>query len=167
MTKVYIVTSGTYSDYTIDRVFLDKEKAERYIKLCDNHYWDTPQIEEFETDDDKSIDEIKYVRGVYAKNQGSNFRGKEMDVSIMRSNNLDDKEQNIKRNWFHKSYSGGYSLTIQRVIHGDFDEEKIIKKYEKALYDMMAQIEYLMSTGWDERMIEEWFEEKSDEYTQD
>ena len=30
--KVYIVTSGTYSDYMIQKIFLDKDKAEEYRK---------------------------------------------------------------------------------------------------------------------------------------
>lgn len=29
--KVYVVTSGAYSDYTIQRIFLDKKKAEYWV----------------------------------------------------------------------------------------------------------------------------------------
>ena len=36
MNKVYIVTSGTYSDYAIEKVFDNREDAERYICLHDN-----------------------------------------------------------------------------------------------------------------------------------
>ena len=32
MKKIYIVTSGEYSDYGIDAVFTDKEPAEKFIK---------------------------------------------------------------------------------------------------------------------------------------
>lgn len=163
MTKAYIVTSGSYSDYTIERVFLDKEKAEKYIKLCDNAF-DEPVIEEYDTDDNKIIDEIVYVEGRHYKNQKSSFKNKEMDVSIKRTNSLDDDPCEIKRNWFNKNYDGSYSLSIRRVLNGNFDEEKIIKKYEKVLYDLMAQVEYLITTGWDVRMIQEWFNQKSDEY---
>ena len=28
---IYVVTSGSYSDYGIDKVFLSKEKAESYV----------------------------------------------------------------------------------------------------------------------------------------
>ena len=31
--KVYVVTSGCYSDYGIDEIFLDKKLAELYIDL--------------------------------------------------------------------------------------------------------------------------------------
>src|SRR3990167_10395534 len=49
MNKVYVVTSGQYSDYGIKAVFSTKEKAEEYIKLSTD-----PDInnllEEFELD---------------------------------------------------------------------------------------------------------------------
>ena len=44
MTKIYIVTYGEYSDYSIEAVFLNKEHAEEYIKTCDRK-WDQPEIE--------------------------------------------------------------------------------------------------------------------------
>ena len=115
MSKAYIVTSGSYSDYSIERVFLNKEKAERYIELCDNH-WDTPVIEEYDIDDNNSIDEIVYVEGKHCKSKNLIFKNKEMDVSIKRTNSLDDELQKIKRNWFYKYFDGSYSLTIRRVL---------------------------------------------------
>lgn len=33
MNKIYIVTTGEYSDYRIVKVFLDKEKAEKYAEV--------------------------------------------------------------------------------------------------------------------------------------
>ena len=32
-TKIYIVTSGCYSDYSIEAVFLDKKKARRFVAI--------------------------------------------------------------------------------------------------------------------------------------
>lgn len=46
--NVYIVTSGCYSDYTIDAVFTDKKKAEMY---CAMHPSNDQEIEEWETED--------------------------------------------------------------------------------------------------------------------
>lgn len=43
--KVYVVTSGIYSEYHIVRVFLDREEAEKYCNVrCDM------EIEEFDTE---------------------------------------------------------------------------------------------------------------------
>ena len=41
MNKVYVVTSGVYSDYGIDCVFDNLEDAERYIFMCkkDDEYY--------------------------------------------------------------------------------------------------------------------------------
>lgn len=51
--KVYIVTSGEYSDYHIECVFSTIEKAKKYI---DTHSNDTVNIEEYELDTYKKPD---------------------------------------------------------------------------------------------------------------
>ena len=62
MDKVYIVTSGDYSDYHIERVFQSKEKAEAYVRARNN----LPGIETFEYSDD-CINKLtvtgKFLRG--------------------------------------------------------------------------------------------------------
>ena len=48
MNKVYIVTSGAYSDYSIEEVFDNREDAEKYICLYNNDgYWNM-RIEEYD-----------------------------------------------------------------------------------------------------------------------
>lgn len=52
---VYVVTSGKYSDYGIEAVFLDKEKAEQYVEIANvGEYdpYDESRIEEYESDQD-------------------------------------------------------------------------------------------------------------------
>lgn len=53
--KIYIVTSGCYSDYGIDAVFLDEKEAEKYIatKNKEDAWHDNYDIEEYETQDGK------------------------------------------------------------------------------------------------------------------
>ena len=46
--KIYIVTSGIYSDYCIRRVFTNKEKAEEYREWLH----DSNEVEEYDTSDD-------------------------------------------------------------------------------------------------------------------
>lgn len=58
--KIYIVTSGCYSDYGIDAVFLSKEKAEFYAKHCAIKE-DYPEVEEYETSDNDIIVEEKVI----------------------------------------------------------------------------------------------------------
>lgn len=52
--EIYVVTSGVYSDYNIDAVFLDKKKAEYFAKF---HTYGEGRIEVFESmDNDYEID---------------------------------------------------------------------------------------------------------------
>lgn len=57
--KVYLVTSGEYSDYHVDQVFLDEDKAKHWVAAqVDNagdHYYDEYCIDEVETADE-SVD---------------------------------------------------------------------------------------------------------------
>lgn len=46
--KVYVITTGEYSDRQIERIFMNKEKAEKYEDLCGNGCL----LEEYETSDD-------------------------------------------------------------------------------------------------------------------
>ena len=51
--KVYIVTSGIYSDYCINRVYIDKNKANEYAEWLAN---DHVTVEEYDISDDDAIE---------------------------------------------------------------------------------------------------------------
>lgn len=68
--KVYLVTSGEYSDYHVDQVFLDEDKAKHWVAAqVDNagsHYHDEYYIDEVETADE-SVDcalKINYLYNI-------------------------------------------------------------------------------------------------------
>ena len=50
MSKVYIVTSGEYSDYGIDRVFSTEEKAKEWVDVITSMYGGNYNIEQYELD---------------------------------------------------------------------------------------------------------------------
>ena len=50
MNKVFIVTSGEYSDYGIDRVFSSVEKAKEWVKVVTSMYGGNYNIEPYELD---------------------------------------------------------------------------------------------------------------------
>lgn len=52
--KVYIVTRGSYSDYHIEKVFINKEQAESFVQLCNYHKdaYDLMEIEEWDAEDE-------------------------------------------------------------------------------------------------------------------
>lgn len=147
--KVYVVTSGSYSDYSINRVFLDKEKAEKYVDMCEDS-----EIEEYETDDDKEINEIKYVRIYYGvePNQLPKYQ-----FHLIKTNTLDKSEENIKHTSYFCYSSNRESLSICRIIKQlNYNEEDLKNKYEKVCQDLYAQIKYQKSQGWDRDMINKW-----------
>jgi hypothetical protein len=162
--KVYIVTRGEYSDYGISKVFLDKEKAKKYVELS-QHHWDTPRLEIYETYDDKIINKITYVDARYSK--GNKNIEDELDVEIKTTNSIDDTEETVNSvDFWHFRTSGEKELNIQRVLNNEYDEETIIKKYEKACYDMMAKIESLIQLeDWTEEMVELWVKNNLENYT--
>lgn len=55
MNKVYIVTSGDYSDYTINRVFSNREAAEKCCAAWESIMYE-PKIEEYELEDGSNIE---------------------------------------------------------------------------------------------------------------
>ena len=50
MSKVFIVTSGEYSDYGIDRVFSTEEKAKEWVDVITSMYGGNYNIEQYELD---------------------------------------------------------------------------------------------------------------------
>lgn len=50
MSKVYIVTSGEYSGYGINRVFSTEEKAKEWIEVITSMYGGNYNIEQYELD---------------------------------------------------------------------------------------------------------------------
>lgn len=50
MRKVFIVTSGEYSDYSIDRVFSTEEKAKKWIDVITSMYGGNYHIEQYVLD---------------------------------------------------------------------------------------------------------------------
>ena len=55
MAKIYIVTSGDYSDYCIEAVFSTKEKAEEYVQQHGMNY----RVEDYDIDEEVVKKEIK------------------------------------------------------------------------------------------------------------
>jgi len=50
MNKVFVVTSGTYSDYGIDAIFTTRELAQSFIDAFEANKWHEMDIEEWDLD---------------------------------------------------------------------------------------------------------------------
>lgn len=127
--KVYIVTSGCYSDYSIDAVFTDRKKAEMY---CAIHNEEDQDIEEWETEDDSiTVDKPVLKRWVGIRTRDG--------VSKV------EEEGYCLNSIFHvheKYYYGGYDRIIMST-----SIDKTAEQAQKIMYDKLAAWKYEKEMG--------------------
>ena len=146
--KVYVVTSGIYSDYMIRKIFLNKDKAEEYRKWLP----DSNDIEEYDTSDDDII-EKKYKIRIDLK-----WYPNKEEKLIARS--WEDCESNGDYNYY-SNYSNYYSdmweeLVVVRTVNADnYDEQYWKDKLTKFIYDLRAYVNQLKSEGYNEKFIKD------------
>lgn len=151
MDKIYIVTSGSYSDYHIEAVFKDKAKAEAYCKCHEDC-----EIEVFNFSDDNIYTIFNYVRIQY-----NIYLDEKSDDKLYVHFGRLSKEDN---GWYHKNdvsvsvYDGDrLTIILNRKLPEVYDEDEIKEKYTKVLYDLRAEIKYMLyeqdTRSFDERKI--------------
>lgn len=169
-TKVYIVTSGSYSDYGIRKVFLDEDKAEKYAKA---HSDNDAGVEEWDVSDDvvETMRVALIAHISYTIDRAAAYREPvDFGVYFTRHNSIDDDMRGVKDDiTYQESDFGGKTVYIERVVATDETvdlndevlqrelEEKYESKYRKFSEDLMAQIQSLrQNEGWTEEMVNEW-----------
>lgn len=80
MEKVYIVTSGEYSDYHIDAVFSTREKAEEFVSVLKLN--DPVEIVEWNVDGIIEGDEAKHYEATFAYETGELLLTEEVYMHI-------------------------------------------------------------------------------------
>ena len=149
--KVYVVTSGIYSDYQIKKIFLSRERAEAYKEWL----YDANDIEEYDTADDDTVHKVYYV---HAELKWYSNGKEEVKFSIYRDcDSYDVQDGQWYRNWGR----WGEEIGIRRIVPNDnFDEQRIKDKYTKVLYDLKAYVLSLKADGYNEeqirKIIENW-----------
>lgn len=148
--KVYIVTAGTYSDYHIERVFLDRAKAETYTQLVretDSWYADSVWVNDYDISDyvimskGYYVDFSYYIPGLEEMYNNNGIGGTyEMDVESYIKGEGDVHLKN------ETAYMNG-QIYLTRPINGDFDREHLAAKYLKVCEDIAAQIKYAFANG--------------------
>ena len=134
MNKIYIVTSGCYSDYYIDKVFSTKPKAEEYKKWCgdDDAHIETYVIDEINTDD-------KYYC------ISTELLYKDGHTNVMQSV---CKGLEAYNNLCIYKYSGMISVSLTRSIRADnYNPDFHNKRCEKAIYDYLAIAKQKLNEG--------------------
>lgn len=185
--KVYIVSTGCYSDWSIARIFIDKEKAFRYAKVLK---YANP-VEEYETFDDyidEYIDNNIVLEGglewnkdseeesLYINLYGSyseyaeyccayvlNDYGKwekiesDIDNKIIEMNK---KSKAKEKTNFYLSLGNKHIIIIRKIENKPELFETYKEKYKKVLYDIKAEIESLEAEGYNYEQIKTMIESK-------
>ena len=130
MSKVYLVSSGSYDDYFIDAVFLDKAKAMQYC-ADGNHAWfsgkkpylDANRIEERELNDDDVT--IKEKTGYILTYQCQKYNDSYYDVSIGFESDVEHANRKHKQYSYYFIYTDDYNeaVRIARQMVEEFDKQ--------------------------------------------
>lgn len=141
--KVYVVTSGTYSDYMIRKIFLDEDKAEEYRKWLP----DSNDIEEYDTSDDDDVIDKQYKIRVDLKWYPD--KGEKLIAKSWK-----DCESDYNYNYYSNYNDVWEELIVVRTVNADnYDEQWCKDKLTKHIYDLKAYVEYLKTEGLDEKQI--------------
>lgn len=138
MNEVYIVTAGDYSDYHIEAVFKDREKAEAYCK-CHKDC----EIEDFGFSDDNIYTIFNYVRIQY-----NIYLNRDLDNNLYIQFGRLSKEDD---GWYNKNdvsvliYGDWLSIVVFRKLPEIYDENEIREKYIIVLHDLHAEVKYMLS----------------------
>lgn len=148
--KIYVVTTGSYSDYSINSLFLDKEKALKYIELLSQiQYSDVNDLEEFETSDDivefSRLEEVDHCGWVIKTNEIKHFYDRKYIVSHQLPNyHLSKSRYDVK----------DFDSVGIDVPKGKYTDEQI----RKMCQDKYAEFKSLMDNeSWTVEMINERF----------
>lgn len=151
--RVYIVTSGSYSDYHIVRVFVDEEKAKAYLRFCPDG-----EIEEYETDDD-----IEFVPFRVASMRYDVYYpgGASFSINTYWKNEQESNKETEEYAYYYDDLGRYKRLCMRRVINSDKEDFELEEKYRRVCEDLMAQIQSLIETeGWTSEMVDEWLTDK-------
>ena len=143
--KVYIVTSGSYSDYGIHKVFLDKAKAKHYTK-CHDFWGDEPNIEEYDTyDDNIDITDNGYIEATISWDINLNDFSYTQTYCNTEKNEI---KEDVDKNYWYISVVNSYMITlnIERWYKRDnLTEEQAKVKVEKIMQDLYAKLKYAVA----------------------
>ena len=134
---IYIVTSGECSDYSIDAVFQDKNKAEAYCKCHPD-----AEIEEWEFFDDNIYTPFNVVN-IYMDILQNNTKKICFNFQTL---SKEDANCYAKNNDFVTVYSAQHiEIHLIRILPQNYNKENIKNRYTKVFYDLISEIKYVLS----------------------
>lgn len=148
---LYVITRGEYSDYRIECIFEDKEKAENYVKYHQDS-WEDCRIEEYNLEDEN----YKLVTNGYYKVNGEIVIDKTGLIKDLRTwdkdcltNTPETYSSLFDDGW--SDNSGNWHLRIIRSFP-EFSvhcEEELEEKLVHILKDIAVQVASLRVQGFD------------------
>ena len=157
--KVYIVSNGEYSDYTIERVFSNREAAEEFKKW--HHI--SNDIEEYEIYDEP-FRPNEGEKAMFIRVQGTVYPEAMVDIRFdIRCELIRDRA--VRRSAGICSY-GKTAYTIFKYLYvpaDKWDEEKYKAKMTKFLYDLAGVAKALFAEGASVRDVEQALREVEEE----
>jgi hypothetical protein len=157
--KVYIVTSGSYSDYIIEKIFSNKAAAEEYKK------WHNIRndIEEYEVYDEP-FEKTDGDKVMFIEVRGTVYPEAMVDIrytirpEMVRADCTTGCTGCNGRTDYHKRV---YTIYTYHYITADqWDEEKYKAKYTKALYDLAGITKAMFAEGATVRDVEQALRDK-------
>ena len=128
MNKVYIVTSGAYSDYAIEEVFDNYEDAEKYICLYNNDGYHGMRIEEYDIYKNAELKNVKVHYGISFIMRENRI----ISFDIVYENKPIETNINGSEHTYSKSYYGILPLSDRNI----FKDKDVVKKI---VYDAVAK----------------------------
>ena len=128
--KVYIVTSGEYSDYHIDAVCLDREQAEKLAQVVTDNTCGTGHVREWDTDQFKIIDDGMRVFHIYIYLSDDK---REIDDIFVGRLNSSFEVFTTKKNKFEDRSDENIPLLVMTIRAKDEEHAK------KIVYDKFAE----------------------------
>lgn len=152
--KVFVVTSGCYSDYTIERLFSNRSAAEEYKKWHDIRN----EIEELDVYDEPFIKEDG-EQAMLIRVQGTVYPEAVVNIRVeTRHTMIHDYTKTHGAGITRMNYGPDRSFTIytyRSVPISIWDEEKWKAKMTKYLYDLAAMTKSMFAEGASVSMVEE------------
>lgn len=140
---VYIVTSGSYSDYHIQRCFLEKEKAYFY---ADNSI--DCRVEEYDTSDHETIEVITYA---HIESKATKSELLVPKIRFVKTNTSDNPIEHLEYTYLrHRSWLANneeYLITMVRLVRQGESQQEAEQRFTKVLCDMHKQINGLLAQG--------------------
>lgn len=164
--KVYVVTEGQYSDYSIEQIFSTRKNAELYVQTRRKDDYDHYYIEEYELDQVK-FESVNYVNVYIAKTYLYLKQNKIVNSAFLYAEQYKKEVPEIKVEIFEKRDSSIFDRYIGYVeaysIKSRKHAEKLaIEKYQTLTQQLLEDYADLIKkeqelTEWD-KILDEYFE---------